>query len=384
MSDFGTAAGLDWQRVAQDSMEQWRTLWQAASAAAPAAARPASTGFDNAAMARVLDGLKGYLAWLEQAAAAATPQASPWQASASAMFDGGPDLFAQAMGAFPGMDQPAWGQMPQGMAAPLQQAVDSMLGLPAFGLMRERQEQQQALGKAWIDWHQQSARYQQLIARTGKDAAERVQDKLAEHEEPGRQIDSMRGLYNLWVDAAEDAWAEVAMSAEYREIYAAMVNAQMRVRQLLQAQTADMAGQLGLPTRAEVDSIGKRLQEVRRELAGLKDNAAPSAAGRPPVTGTPAARKAPAAEQAVAGQPASKKPATTKPAKNKATAKKTASKKTSAKKPAAKKTTARKSTAKKPASTKSADAKRARKSTRKTAVRKAAARAGGGNRKRTS
>ena len=75
----------------------------------------------------------------------------------------------------------------------------------------------------------------------------------------------------MWVDAAEDAYAKIAMTDEFRQIYGDLVNAQSRMRELQQRQMAAMGAQWGLPTREEVDSIGKRLQEVRRELRAARD-----------------------------------------------------------------------------------------------------------------
>ena len=44
------------------------------------------------------------------------------------------------------------------------------------------------------------------------------------------------------------------------------VNAQMRVRKHVQEEVERVATDLGMPTRSEIDSMGKRLHEVRREL----------------------------------------------------------------------------------------------------------------------
>ena len=104
----------------------------------------------------------------------------------------------------------------------------------------------------------------------------RFQLKLAEREEPGRQIDSARGLYDLWIDAAEEAYAEIALSEEFREVYAAVVDAQMRVRQQVQGEIERFCNELGMPTRSEVDSIGQRLQALRREFRGRVQEAMPA------------------------------------------------------------------------------------------------------------
>jgi polyhydroxyalkanoate synthesis regulator phasin len=95
---------------------------------------------------------------------------------------------------------------------------------------------------------------------------QKLQDKLAEHAEPGRQIESLKALYDLWVDAAEEAYAEIALTDEFREAYGAMTNSQMRMRSLQQQQTEQLCQQWGLPTRREMDTLGERLQQVRREV----------------------------------------------------------------------------------------------------------------------
>jgi polyhydroxyalkanoate synthesis regulator phasin len=68
------------------------------------------------------------------------------------------------------------------------------------------------------------------------------------------------------VDASEEAYAEIALSDEFRDVYGEMVNTQMRARQLQQQQTEHICQQLGVPTRSEVSSLGERLQALRREF----------------------------------------------------------------------------------------------------------------------
>lgn len=147
---------------------------------------------------------------------------------------------------------------------PAMREARALLDLPAFGYAREHQEHYQRMAKAWLDYQHETNRYNALIARASRRAFEVFEDKLAERAEPGRQIDSVRGLYDLWVDAAEDAYAEVALSDEFREVYGALVNAQMRVRQNVQREVERVAVDLGMPTRTEIDSMGRRLHALHR------------------------------------------------------------------------------------------------------------------------
>jgi hypothetical protein len=149
---------------------------------------------------------------------------------------------------------------------------------PMFGMDREQQMQQQALAQAVLASAQATARYQTLLQRASAQGMQRLQDKLAQHAEPGRQIESLKALYDLWVDASEEAYAEIALTEEFRTAYGEMVNTQMQVRQLQQKYTEALCLQLGIPTRSEVASLGKRLQAVRRELR-TRDDAAATAVG---------------------------------------------------------------------------------------------------------
>lgn len=259
----------DYQALAQQSWDAWTRQFQQQPAANPFAPPPAPAA-GNDTLERMLAGLKGYFDWMQAAAAgsAAPSPGNDWRQQLQQMFGGASQPFAQAFGGIDGAG--AEGFMRQWQAW-LQAAGHSGFGgmpdtrgpTPAFGLNREQQMQQQALAMALMASMQAMARYQELIQRANVQGMQRLQDKLAE---PGRQIDSLKGLYDLWVDAAEEAYAEIALSDEFREAYGEMANTQMRVRQLQQQQTEQICQQLGMPTRSEVSSLGERLQALRREF----------------------------------------------------------------------------------------------------------------------
>jgi class III poly(R)-hydroxyalkanoic acid synthase PhaE subunit len=159
----------------------------------------------------------------------------------------------------------------QQMAGPFKHEMTAMLALPTFGYTREQQERTQAIAAAGVGYQEWNARYNALMLKASVRAVEIMESKLAERSEPGREITSMRGLYDLWVDAAEEGYAEVALSPEFRHVYGELVNAQMRMRKLFNAEVERNTQSLGIPTRTELDSVHKRLAEVRRQLARLEE-----------------------------------------------------------------------------------------------------------------
>lgn len=238
------------------------------------------------AIERMMSGAQGYLGMLQSMAAGggqAQATSMPWLDafnSASGFAAGSPSWMnnpvGQAMRNFGGSGAVGFEQMMERMVAaagPMLNDVKGVLGTPSFGFMREHQENAQKAALAMIAYQEQMARYNRLMLKVSEKSFARFQLKLAEREEPGRQIDSVRGVYDLWIDAAEEAYAEIALSEEYREIYGALVNAQMHVREHVQREIERISVDLGIPTRSEINTIGERLQALRREFRAERDAA---------------------------------------------------------------------------------------------------------------
>lgn len=148
---------------------------------------------------------------------------------------------------------------------------NTMLGMPTFGVGREQQERWQKLAKAQIDCQQHESAYNALMLKATQHAYELFEAKLAEREEPGRQLTSARALFDLWIDAAEEAYAGIALSPEFREVYGARVNAQMRVRQGVQGEVERMSAMFGMPTRSDLDAAFRKISDLERAMRKMRD-----------------------------------------------------------------------------------------------------------------
>jgi uncharacterized small protein (DUF1192 family) len=247
-----------------EGLEQWSRMFDAGKA----------QDAQSEVVERLLAGARSYFSLLQTLAEKGTdgnadPQAWSNKVRESFNFPGADaalfdNPLARALRELAGQGAKGFEQMMEAVQ-PAMREMHALLDLPAFGYAREHQEHYQRMGKAWLDYQHETNRYNALIARASRRAFEVFEDKLAERSEPGRQVDSARGLYDLWVDAAEDAYAEVALSDEFREVYGALVNAQMRVRQNVQKEVERVATDLGMPTRTEIDSMGKRLHALHRD-----------------------------------------------------------------------------------------------------------------------
>lgn len=186
---------------------------------------------------------------------------------------------ARALREITGQGAKGFEQMMAGLApftAPFKQEAMSWMRAPAFGYLREHQEHYQKMTLAFAEYQDAMNRYNTLILKSSQRSFEILEDKLIERSEPGRQIDSARAFYDLWVDAAEEAYAEIALSEEFRKVYGDVVNAQMRVRSHIQQEAERIGAEVGMPTRTELNTVHKRLHDLRRELKQRDESAGAS------------------------------------------------------------------------------------------------------------
>lgn len=222
-----------------------------------------------------LSGLKSYAEWMQGAATSVGAPGTDWAQQLEQLFGKAHQPFASAFtGVDPGMAAGAqdfsgkWQAWLQSLQNNHASTAHGAGPFAPFAADQEQQAEQRRLMAA-INAHIEAAnRYQQLIRRSNENAIEKMRARLAPLAAPPAQIESLKMLYDVWVECAEEAHAEIALSDEFREAYAGMVNTQMRVRHLQQAQTEKVCQQMGIPTRSDVDSLGERLHAFRREMRG--------------------------------------------------------------------------------------------------------------------
>ncbi|MCC4615721.1 class III poly(R)-hydroxyalkanoic acid synthase subunit PhaE [Xanthomonas campestris pv. asclepiadis] len=207
------------------------------------------------------------------------------------------------------------------------------LDMPAFGLNRNHQARLQTLARAQQEYQAQSQAYGEQLKSAIEQAFGRFASKLGEHESSGSQLTSARALFDLWIEAAEESYADVALSDQFREVYGGFANAHMRLRAALQEEVEQLSERFGMPTRSEMDAAHRRIAELERAVrrmlrtatgpgskpaaASPADPAGPAKAPRAPAAKADAVPKPPAATTSAKKSTAKTAPAkTTKASKN--------------------------------------------------------------------
>ena len=261
------AASAPWQ----EGLDQWMRLFAGADK-------------QNDVVERLIESAKSYVAMTQSGFGAAPPMgegaANPAQAWFDAMrsglgaanltgFDPATNPFAKAVRDVAGKGAQGFAELPAAFAPYLEQMRKegmSWLQVPAFGLAREHQEHYQRTAVALFEYEHALREYNRLMLKASQRGFELFERRLADRSEPGRTIESLKALYDLWVDAAEDAYAEIALSEEFSKAYGELANAQMRLRKQIQTEVERVSREFGMPTRSEVDSLSKRVHDLGREL----------------------------------------------------------------------------------------------------------------------
>ena len=262
-------AGLGAAAPQQPASQHWRQAMDWWTQLLPAGRSPANDAVD-----RFNQQARDWYGQMQQLAAqfagrdsSAADVGQAWRSALGANADGNPftDLFKAMRGpGAHGLDE--WLDQVRPLLGEFQQYSRRWQQLPAFGQYREHQERWQALQLAQQDYQQRSDAFNALMLKCAQRAFEAFEDKLAAREEPGRQITSARALFDLWIDAAEQAYAEIALSLEFREVSGALTNAQMRLRAGIQREVELLGGLFGMPSRTEVDSAHRKIAELERAL----------------------------------------------------------------------------------------------------------------------
>lgn len=292
-----------WQRGQQELMRQWSQLGTANGGANTANPFTAA-----------LDGAFSKTPWGADWSAMFAPQFQGPSADVArkyfGFFDqyvGASRAFAELLGKISGNPDPAaraqeFNAGLKALQLPFARMWHSMFseqsgaanGMPALGLTREHQIANDRMRKLLADLQQQQFALTSMWNDIIAEALRIFGDKAGAKIRAGETFPSLKAVYDLWVECGEIAYAKSAHSPEYGKAQADLGNtmAQLRIEQRKQVEA--LAKHLDLPTRDELNTVHRRLKDLKSELRALQ--AQLRAGGGTPDNKTAGARKAPAAK----------------------------------------------------------------------------------------
>jgi class III poly(R)-hydroxyalkanoic acid synthase PhaE subunit len=173
------------------------------------------------------------------------------QTAAAAFGDFLRDQFGGALGGIWG------GSASGGPAAAAEEA-------PALGPAREQQERLQRAAAAWRRLDHAQRRLQRLWSDALSEAARVFVSRLGAPAAPPT-AEAVHGLYDAWIDCAEEAYARMAHGEAFGVALADALKAASEWREESVASIESWAKWLDWPTRSEINSLSLRVRALEQQ-----------------------------------------------------------------------------------------------------------------------
>ncbi|MCW8890051.1 MAG: hypothetical protein OQL20_05265 [Sedimenticola sp.] len=148
--------------------------------------------------------------------------------------------------------------------------LQRLFAFPGLGLGHRSQAQQRELFSRLMAYQKARMAYEHFIVDLGQRAVTGLQEKVADIESQGRQIESARMLYDLWVEVSESVYAEEVMTPEYVKLYGELINSQMAVKVQMRSMLDDAFTLLGMPTTRDFRALEQRAYDDRKAIRALQ------------------------------------------------------------------------------------------------------------------
>jgi len=152
----------------------------------------------------------------------------------------------------------------------VREQMDRMLSAPALGYARESQEQHQKFTRLMLEYEQAMTEYQTGFGGLGSRSMEAFKRRLEDRAKEGGPVNSIREVFNIWVDACEEVYADYAMSDQYARRYGRMVNTLMAVKHQGAQLVDEWLEAMNMPTRGDLGTVQRRLHDTRAEYQRLR------------------------------------------------------------------------------------------------------------------
>ncbi len=143
--------------------------------------------------------------------------------------------------------------------------VESLLSVPSVGYTREWQEQLQEGIRLWLVYQKHQQNYNAQFSKIGTRTLELLYQNFKQLAEQQKIVEDLRGLYDLWVDCGEVAYAELTYTEEFAEVHGQLINSLMAWKQHERKLVDGLLGALNMPTRRDLETVTQRLHQLRRE-----------------------------------------------------------------------------------------------------------------------
>ena len=135
--------------------------------------------------------------------------------------------------------------------------------------MKPRINQSDAI-KLWANYQENYQEYQSVMLRLNQEALDLMRDRIISTSKDGESIDSMRQIYDLWIESNEKVYGDYVYTKEYAELNGRLVNSMMAFKKQSHEITEDALSAMHMPTTKSMDELERRHYELRKQVNEMR------------------------------------------------------------------------------------------------------------------
>ncbi len=162
------------------------------------------------------------------------------------------------------------GKILDGVNPDLGKLRDQMLSIPGLGYSRESQDKSNRAIKLWANYQENYQEYQSVMLRLNQEALDLMRDRIISTSKDGESIDSMRQIYDLWIESNEKVYGDYVYTKEYAELNGRLVNSMMAFKKQSHEITEDALSAMHMPTTKSMDELERRHYELRKQVNEMR------------------------------------------------------------------------------------------------------------------
>jgi hypothetical protein len=166
-----------------------------------------------------------------------------------------------------GFDSPLFEQAQDGQAL-LDAWTTEFLEIPPLGPQREWQLTGQTLHSALLEQRSTFAKVAEHYRKSASIGLKRFAEYLRQTD--GAPIESLRALYDAWIDVAEQSYRETVMTEAFSHDFGAFINASSRVRAASNVIQQRLTDSIGVPGLREFEVLEDQQARLRAEVDALR------------------------------------------------------------------------------------------------------------------
>jgi len=144
----------------------------------------------------------------------------------------------------------------------------------SLGHGHERQLEWQRYLNALGEYQQSAAALIQHFVNVFTQSLQQVPAEVEQRQQANQPVQSIRELYDLWIECGERCFADVAKSEDFVSAQAAHTNALSRLRLAERVLLERWMQQYDLPTRSEVNSLHQKMRDMTYRITELEQQLA--------------------------------------------------------------------------------------------------------------